>query len=148
MNNWSITGRLGHEPRLRAINNGDPVLNLSVAVDRRVKKDGQWVNETMWVDVTMFGKRGESLSKLLAKGKRVAACGELNLREYTGRDGVVKHQLEMIARDVEPLEFADKTGAATNGGAGTHRDDFRGTGRRQQQAYGQYAPPEDDDIPF
>jgi len=148
MNVWSITGNLGRDPSLRAINNGDPVLNLSVAVSRRAKVDGQWQNVTLWVDVTLFGRRAEALHKILAKGMRVGATGELNLREYQARDGTTKHQLELIARDVEPLDKASE--ARPQGGAREHRDDFAhgGYGSQRRPPDAKFAIDEDDDIPF
>lgn len=177
MNVWSISGRLGHDARLNATRDGTAVLNLSVAVDQRVKRDGAWTKETMWVDVTMFGVRAEPLSRMLRKGGLVGAHGRLGLRTYEARDGSQKTALELIAEDIEPLgdapgqERYERAPAAPAGqGAATraHRDELAGqqtrggaAARGQQDlgarararaadgAYDYAAPPDAiDDIPF
>lgn len=142
MNSWSISGRLGHSPKLRALPNGDPVLNLSVAVARSVKKDGQWIDATIWTDVTLFGRNAKWLSENLRTGMLIGATGELGLRTYTARDGTTKTQLELFATKVEPLEKvgerARDDGASRSGNV-QHRDDFK---QHREFDYG------NDDLPF
>lgn len=83
----SITGRLGRNAELRNAG-GSSVLELSVAVNHRAKVDGQWKDVATWYRVQVWGKRGEALHKLgLCKGDRIAATGDHEPREYTGRDG-------------------------------------------------------------
>lgn len=145
MNVWTITGNLGQDPRLRTTNNGESVLNLNVAVRKRVKNGDRWEDVTMWVDVTLWGKRAEGVAGLLAKGSRVGASGELGVREYVDKNNTPRWQLELNARELDVLESRDErlgreqgqggTRAGTNaygggqqqrGSAGTHRDQFRG----------------------
>jgi single-strand DNA-binding protein len=154
VNVWAITGRLGHDPKLRTLPSGTLVLNLSVAVaQRRIKdKEGKWVDQPpVWTDVTLFGANGQWLSERLAKGSLVEAVGELGVREYEARDGTRKTQVELVATRVFPLEARD--GAHTERSA-EHRES-RGSGASTGKGYGQpytrdEAPPFDDDdsIPF
>lgn len=121
MNVWTVTGHLGQDPRLRTLPSGESVLNMSIGVQKRKKdKDGQWKSETLWVDVSVFGKRAEGLAPMLARGTRVGATGELGVREYTDRDGNHRFALEMQARDVDVLESrqrdSERPAAAQNGG--------------------------------
>jgi len=159
VNVWAISGRLGHDPRLAATRDGTAVLNLSVAVDQRVKRDGQWTKDTLWVDVTLFGTRAEPLSRMLRKGGMVGAHGRLGLRHYEARDGSQKTALELVAEDLEPLADApgqeryERAPAAAGAGAarqgasygGAHRDELAGqqtrggAGARGQQDFGTHA---------
>jgi single-strand DNA-binding protein len=76
-----IAGRLGRDSELRRTQSGDPVLSFSVAVD-----DGYGENKkTLWFDCSVWGKRGESLSKMLSKGTAVAVSGDLSTREHEGK---------------------------------------------------------------
>lgn len=166
MNNWSITGRLGHDARLNATRDNTAVLNLSVAVDQRVKRNGEWTKETLWVDVTLFGTRAEPLSRMLRKGGLVGAHGRLGLRSFEARDGTQKTALELIAEDIEPLgdapgqerysarnDSAQGAGAQTRetrgGFGGAHRDELAGqqtrggSGARGQQEFGARARSQD-----
>jgi single-strand DNA-binding protein len=151
----TITGRLGQDPKLRTVASGDAVLNLNVAVkDRKKGPDGTWGDHTLWFDVTLFGKRAESLSRLLKKGMQVAATGEFGLREYTARDGVVKQQLEVIARDVEPLDRLDRAdgapayGAPGGGARAPQQGAYRPPVRSADAKFAEDHPPDDSDIPF
>ena len=99
----TIVGNIGQEPELKQLQSG-AVLNLSVAVNDRVKKDGQWVDETHWFRVTMFGARAEGLTKILQKGSKVAVAGKLQPRTYkSNKDGQERVILDVIAWDVMPV---------------------------------------------
>jgi single-strand DNA-binding protein len=164
LNVWTITGFLGQDPRLRTTTGtGESVLNLSVAVQKRKKVNGQWTNDTLWVDVTLFGKRAEGVAPLLAKGTRIGASGELGVREYTDRNNQQRFQLELVAREIDVLESRERrpdserpaaanqqrsgpppagaqhgTRPGTGGFGGTHRDDFAPGGRAQGSLGGGY----------
>lgn len=77
----TIAGNLGKDAVLRRTQSGDPILGFSVAVEERTGQD----KRTIWFDVSLFGKRGETLAQYLTKGSRVAVCGDLSTREHEGR---------------------------------------------------------------
>ena len=82
MNNWTISGRIGAKGAvLRSTANGDPVAGFSVAVDQRKGKE----KVTMWVDCSLWGKRGEALAQYLTKGTVVSVSGEAGVREHDGK---------------------------------------------------------------
>lgn len=110
MKTLSIVGRLGQDPEVKFANSGTAILNLSVACDYQKKADGGgYERATLWVRVIVFGKRAESLQKILLKGMRVATSGDLQLNEFTNREGEKRTTVELIANDVEPL-FDKKEG--------------------------------------
>lgn len=143
MKEITIVGRLGQTPKLRDLPSGESVLNLSVAVDHRTKKGGQWTSEPMWFDVTIFGKRGASVAPYLDKGSRIAASGTLGLRSYEARDGTMKQQLEVVAKEIELL---DPRGEGTSDRPSTYAPP---RASRPQPSPARFADDgEDDDIPF
>lgn len=81
LNNFCFTGNLGKDCRLGNAG-GHAVCNFSVAV-----KSGFGNNEqTLWVDVALWGKQAESrLVDYLLKGQQVAVSGELGTREHEGK---------------------------------------------------------------
>jgi single-strand DNA-binding protein len=149
MKTLSIVGRLGQGPKVNTTQSGESVLNCSVAVSNRVKKNGQWVDESIWIGVTLFGKRAESISQHMTKGMRVAASGDLNVREYDARDGSKKTAIELIARDIELL-FDKREGGGERPQsnqrepAGGGYQGYQGGG----QSYGGGGATDTDDIPF
>ena len=96
MNKLYVIGNVTHTPELKNTPNGVPVCSFSVAVNRRDK-------DALFYRVTAWRGLGETCAKYLQKGKKVAVIGELDLRTYTGRDGMEKTALEVTASDVEFL---------------------------------------------
>ena len=55
---------------------------------------------TDWHNVTVFGKRGESLAKILTKGSSIFVEGSLRTSSYDNRDGQKVWKTEVIASNV------------------------------------------------
>lgn len=97
-----LVGNIGNDPELRYSTQGDPILRFNVASNGRVKNQaGEWVDETTWVRVTVFGKRADTLNQYLRKGLKVYVDGRLEARPWTDSRGEIKAGLEVIANDVE-----------------------------------------------
>jgi single-strand DNA-binding protein len=96
MNIAILSGHLGRDPELRAVN-GDQVLSFSIGVSVG-PRDNQ---ETMWVDCSIWGKRAAGLEPYLGKGMKVTVSGAIKLGEYTTKDGAIRTQLKMTVNEVE-----------------------------------------------
>lgn len=48
---------------------GTARLNLSIAVNRSEKRNGQWTDKVSFFDVTVWGKTAENIKQYLHKGK-------------------------------------------------------------------------------
>ena len=103
MNVVVISGNLTKDPQLKQTQGGTSILNFSVAVNDRKKnaKTGEWEDVAHFVDCVMFGKRAESLSRILHKGSRVYVDGKLSYNSWEAKDGSRRSKLEVIANDVE-----------------------------------------------
>lgn len=82
-----ITGRLTREPDLQHTHSGTPVCNISLAVDRNVKHGDQWINETSFVDVAIWGSRGEAFARYHHKGDLAAINGYLKMDTWEDKNG-------------------------------------------------------------
>ena len=100
-----VIGRLGRDPELKQSTTGTMVLKFSVAVDVG------WGDKktTQWWTATVFGKRAESLHRILAKGREVLAAGEPQFHEYEAREGGRKFAMEIVAQDVILVGSRPKT---------------------------------------
>lgn len=129
MNLLVAIGRLGKDAELRYTGSGTPVAGFSAAVDSGYGDNKQ----TLWLDCSLWGKRGESLAPHLTKGKQVFVQGELGQREYNG-----KTYLTLKVAEVKLI--------------GSRQDGNQAQGRApQRQPERTAAAPEpdfDDDIPF
>jgi single-strand DNA-binding protein len=96
-----VTGNLTRDPELRALPSGTSLCKLRLAVNGR-RKDaatGEWVDKPNYVDVTVWGARGEAAAEHLAKGSPVAVEGRLDWREWEAKDGSGKRQTIEIVGD-------------------------------------------------
>jgi single-strand DNA-binding protein len=102
MQQIQFIGNLCNDPELRQTNTGTQVCSFSVAVNRRFKdKDGN--TATDFFRVTAWRGLAENCSKYLAKGRKVYVRGELQVWEYTAKDGAVKFSMDVQADEVEFL---------------------------------------------
>ena len=120
----TVVGRLGRDPEMRYMPNGDPVTSFSIATDRQYNdKNGQRVKETTWFRVSAFGKQAEIANQYLSKGKMVLVEGRLSVDPKTGgpktfvrQDGVVSTSFEVVANALRLLSPKDEGGAGGGGG--------------------------------
>lgn len=109
MNKCTIIGNLTRAPELRQTQDGIPVCNFTVAVNRRVRSGGQ--PEADYFRVTAWRGLGENCAKYLDKGRKVAAIGTVSARPYTGSDNTVHASIELVADEVEFLSPKASGGA-------------------------------------
>ena len=108
MNNVILIGRLVREPELRYTSGSQmAVCRFTLAIDRRVKQGEE--KKTDFPNVICFGKTAENCEKFLAKGRKVAVQGRLQTGSYE-KDGVKHYTTDVIADNVEFLEWGEKNG--------------------------------------
>lgn len=99
VNKVILVGNLGRDPEVRRLNNGEPVVNLSVATTEswKNKATGERQERTEWHKVVIFN---ENLAKVaeqfLRKGSSVYLEGQLSTRKYADKDGVEKYSTEIV----------------------------------------------------
>lgn len=97
----NITGSLGKDPELRYTNSGKALCSLVVAVSRRYKKQDEWVEETCWHDVTVWGDLAENVAASCTKGTRVTCSGYTKQEEWDDKDtGKKRTKIVVVADEV------------------------------------------------
>lgn len=81
---------------------GTARLNLSIAVNRSEKYNGQWTDKASFFDVTIWGKTAENIKAYLHKGKQVAIAGQLDQQRWE-KDGIKYSKVVIIADSVQLL---------------------------------------------
>ncbi|MEE1209895.1 MAG: single-stranded DNA-binding protein, partial [Parafannyhessea umbonata] len=74
---------------------------------------GEWEDYPNFIDCTMFGARADALSRILAKGTKVAIEGKLRWSSWE-RDGQKRSKIEVIVDEVEFL--SQRNGGQQGGG--------------------------------
>lgn len=97
-----FTGNLTRDAELKNTASGTSILSFSVAVNDRVKSNGEWTDRANYIDCVMFGTRAESLSKFLHKGIKVAVIGKLHWSSYE-KEGKKRSKIDIYVETVELL---------------------------------------------
>jgi single-strand DNA-binding protein len=115
-----IIGNLGSDPEMRYTPNGRAVTQFNVAVNQSTKNQqtGEWVEETDWFRVSVWGDRAERMAESLRKGNKVFVEGRFRTREFEGRDGQKRTALEITADSIVNLERRQRDDEGSFGGQG------------------------------
>lgn len=153
VNKVILVGNLGRDPEVRTMQDGNPVVNLSLATSEqwRDKNSGERREKTEWHRVVIFNERlAEVAQKFLRKGSKVYIEGQLQTRKWTDQSGQEKYSTEVVLQRFRgELTMLESRGEGGGGGGFGGSDDYGGSG---QGGGGGGAPPSsgdlDDEIPF
>ena len=154
VNKVILVGNLGRDPEVRHTNDGNPIVNLSVATSEtwRDKNSGERRERTEWHRVVIFNERlGEVAQKYLQKGSKIYIEGQLSTRKWTDQQGAEKYTTEVVLNrfrgELTMLDNRSGSGGGDFGGGA----DFEGSGGPSSESVG-HAPSGngdlDDEIPF
>lgn len=99
-----LMGRLTRDPELRYTQSNMGICKAGLAVNRRYKdgQSGEWKEEVTFVDVTIFGKRGEAFEKYHKKGSEAFFEGELRYDTWDDKNtGQKRSKLYVVANNWE-----------------------------------------------
>ena len=137
LNKIMLIGNLGQDAEHRFTTNNTEVSSFSIATSNSYKgRDGNWVNETTWHNVVLFGA-SDFLKGILKKGRKFYVEGRLSKRDYENKDGQKVYVTEVIADkfNLIPLDGSDGGGSQAN------------TSYTKPESI-DTSTPEDDDLPF
>lgn len=114
LNKVILIGRLGRDPEVRYMPNGEAVANFSVATSEtwNDRQSGQRQERTEWHNITMYRRLAEIAGQYLKKGGLVYLEGRIQSRKYTGKDGLERTAYEIIANEMKMLGGRDSAGGA------------------------------------
>lgn len=137
VNKVILVGNLGRDPESRNLQDGNPVVNLSIATSEtwKDKMSGERKERTEWHRVVIFN---ENLAKIaqqyLRKGSKVYIEGSLQTRKWTDQQGQERYSTEIVLQRFRgELTILDGRGEGGGGGGG---DDFGGGGGGDFGGYG------------
>ena len=100
VNKVTLIGNLGRDPEVRAMQNGDKIVQLSVATSDRWKdkNSGEQRERTEWHRVVIFNDAlGKIAEQYLKKGSTVYIEGQLQTRKWTDQQsGQDKYTTEVV----------------------------------------------------
>ena len=157
-----LMGNLTRKPEVRFTSSGMAICKCGLAVNRRYKDQaGEWKEEVTFVDVTIFGKRGEAFAKYHDKGRTAFIEGELRLDTWDDKQtGQKRQKLYVVGNDWQfvgspsgaPSDAASGAGEGMRDGggySGSEEPAGAGAAGGYGSTYGgEPEPPDVDDAPF
>ena len=112
LNKVFLAGRLTRNPTLRYIPSGTAVCELGLAVTRKyTPKDGEPREETLFINVTCWGKTAEYVGENFSKGRPIMVEGRLKSDEWEDKNtGQKRTKIEITADRVQALDWEKRDG--------------------------------------
>lgn len=141
VNKVIVVGRLGSDPEVKTIAQGQTVARLSVATSEVWNdKNGQKQERTEWHRIVVWGRQAENCGKHLSKGRQVYVEGRLQTRSWEDAQGQKKYSTEIVATSVQFL------------GGGNATSTERTATANQEEQFNDFGPEpsfdSSDEIPF
>jgi single-strand DNA-binding protein len=156
-----LVGNLTRDVEMKYLQSGTAVAEVGLAVnDRRKNQQGEWIEEPVFVDITLWGRTAEIASEYLSKGSPVLIEGRLKYDTWE-KDGQKRSKLRVVGESLQMLGQRSGGGGGGGGssggsGGGAQRphsaprfdeSEYRQTHDEPAPARAAAAPPTDD-IPF
>lgn len=159
VNKVILVGNLGRDPEVRSMQDGNKVVNLSLATSERWKdkNSGEQREKTEWHRVVIFNENlGQIAEQYLRKGSTCYIEGQLQTRKWTDQQGVEKYSTEVVLQRFRgELTLLGGRGESSGMGDGGGYGNNQGGYGQSLPNDGQSSPPPmrssndmDDDIPF
>lgn len=120
VNKVIIVGRLGNDPEMRTMPNGDAVANISVATSEvwNDKQTGERREVTEWHRIVLFRRNAEVAGQYLRKGSQVYVEGKLKTRKWQDQNGQDRYTTEIQADSLTMLGGRNDNDGGFNGNQG------------------------------
>ena len=147
VNKVILVGNLGRDPEVRAMQDNNSVVNLSVATSEtwKDKNSGERRERTEWHRVVIFNERlADVAQKFLHKGSKVYLEGQLQTRKWQDQSGIDKYTTEVVLQrfrgELTMLDSRNDTGEQFSSAANSKikNNDVEGVSNSDL----------DDEIPF
>jgi single-strand DNA-binding protein len=98
LNKVILIGNLTADPELKQTQGGLSVCSFNIAVNRRVKVEGQ--QDCDFISIVAWRQQAEFVCKYFKKGQAILVCGQLQTRNWTDNQGNKRYATEVVADEV------------------------------------------------
>lgn len=109
-NKCILIGNVTRDPELKFLPAGTAVTDIGLAInDKRKGANDQWIEETTFLDITLFGRQAEVCNEFCHKGSPVLIEGRLKLDSWQDKEsGQKRSKLKVIGERMQMLGSRDK----------------------------------------
>jgi single-strand DNA-binding protein len=105
LNRVFLIGRLVADPQLSHTNSGTPFTRFRIAVNNPYRdRNGNWQDETLFIDVVLWGDAADRAVSRFNKGTRVLVEGKLRQSNWETEEGERRSRIEVRADRVVGLD--------------------------------------------
>ena len=123
LNKVTLMGRLTRDVELRYTPKGTAVADLGIAINRYSGTGDERKEETVFVDVTLWGRQAEVAGEYLSKGRQVFIEGRLQLDSWGDKvTGQKRSKLKVVG---ESVQFIGGNSDGSKSGANHEESDTR-----------------------
>ncbi len=140
-----LVGNLTRDVEIRYTPSQLAVTEIGLAVNDRVKKQGEWVDEATFVDITLFGRTAEVAGEYLSKGSPVLIEGRLKLDQWE-QEGQKRYKLKVVGEKMQML--GGRSGGSGGGNRAPAQQHQQAASAPSQPQSQPAASPPDDEVPF
>ncbi len=143
-----LVGNLTRDIELRHIPSGTAVADVGMAVNERIKRNEQWVDEVNYFDITLWGRTAEIAAMYLSKGSSILVEGRLK-QDTWEQDGQKRSKVKIIGEKMQMLGARGSGGPHGNGSMDESADDSHHSPEMAASSQGaSQGPPPTDEVPF
>lgn len=106
-NTCVLIGHVVRDVDVRYTQGGMAIGTFSLAVSRRRKREGQFIEEASFFDIELLGKIAENMRQYLTQGKRIAVVGYLKQSRWKAQDGTNRSKVSIVGTTIQ---FLDRNG--------------------------------------
>lgn len=136
INQATVIGFVGDEPRTTTSSSGTAIASISVATTDKgfTRQDGTVVEDkTEWHNIVAFGRLADVIKNYIHKGACVYVQGKMRTRAYEDKNGIKRYITEIVADTFQMLD---------------RRPDANMVQSTTGQVSYQQPPEQDEDLPF
>jgi single-strand DNA-binding protein len=108
-----LIGNATRDTEVRYTPNRTAVADVGIAVNKRIKKNDEWVDEPTFLDVTCWAKTAEIAGEYVKKGKQIMIEGELRVDKWENNEGEKRSRLVIVARQLKLLGGGPRSNGTT-----------------------------------
>ncbi len=135
-----LAGNLTRDVDVKYLQSGTAVAEIGLAVNDKVKRNNEWVDETSFIDCVLWGRTAEICAEYCGKGSNILVDGRLK-QESWEKDGQKQYKIKVIVENFKML-------GSKGDGAKSDKQESRQQEKPKQQQRQQQQDVMDADIPF
>lgn len=150
VNKVILVGRIGKDPELKYLSDGNPVASFSLATSSswKDKATGNKKEETEWHNLVFYGRNAEIARQYCKKGGLIYVEGRLKTRKWQDQSGADRYKTEVVVDVLQLLGSKQESQQSESNTSGKAYADVRNKPMQQDMRDPASISDFEDDIPF